>query len=206
MTASESLPASLSNLLVLRPQMEVCPRAPSLALSHQLSDNVSFSRISAQPLCRTAWGLIPNLNSLPSLCPAPSCWALGMAIGTFPFKHKSFSLSHSDPQAGSPSRLLSSSPLSWHYPRLWKHCSSGRLLSFVLCLVAPSCPTLCKLMNCSPPGSSVHGILQARILEWVSMPSSRGSSQFGNRTQVSRIAGGFFTMWATREAREYYSG
>ena len=39
-----------------------------------------------------------------------------------------------------------------------------------------SCPTLCDPMDCSPPGSSVHGILQARILEWVAMPSSRGSS------------------------------
>ena len=39
-----------------------------------------------------------------------------------------------------------------------------------------SCPTLCNPMDCSPPGSSAHGILQARILEWVSMPSSRGSS------------------------------
>ena len=38
-------------------------------------------------------------------------------------------------------------------------------------------PTLCDLMDCSPPGSSVHGILQARILEWVAMPSSRGSSR-----------------------------
>ena len=38
------------------------------------------------------------------------------------------------------------------------------------------CPTLCNPMHCNPPGSSVHGILQARILEWVAMPSSRGSS------------------------------
>ena len=43
-------------------------------------------------------------------------------------------------------------------------------------LVIQSCPTLCDLMDCSPSGSSVHGILQARILEWVAMPSSRGSS------------------------------
>ena len=43
-------------------------------------------------------------------------------------------------------------------------------------LVAQSCPTLCDSIGCSPSGPSVHGILQARILEWVSMPSSRGSS------------------------------
>ena len=43
-------------------------------------------------------------------------------------------------------------------------------------LVAQSCPTLCHPMDCSPPGSSVHGILQARILEWVAISFSRGSS------------------------------
>ena len=41
-------------------------------------------------------------------------------------------------------------------------------------LVAQACPTLCKLMDCDPPGSSAHRILQARILEWLAMPSSRG--------------------------------
>ena len=55
-------------------------------------------------------------------------------------------------------------------------------------------------MDTSPPGSSVHGILQARILEWVAMPSSRGSSQPRDQTQASHIAGGLFTGWATREA------
>ena len=50
-----------------------------------------------------------------------------------------------------------------------------------------SCPTLCNPMNCSPPGSSVHGILQARILEWVAMPSSRGSSQLRDQTWISYV-------------------
>ena len=54
---------------------------------------------------------------------------------------------------------------------------------------------------CSPPGSSVHGILQVRILEWVAIPSSRGSSQPRDRTQVSCTVGGFFTIWATREVQ-----
>ena len=49
----------------------------------------------------------------------------------------------------------------------------------------PSCLTLCNPMHCSSPGSSVHGILQARILEWVVMLSSRGSFQPGDQTQVS---------------------
>ena len=48
-------------------------------------------------------------------------------------------------------------------------------------------------MDCSPPGSSVHGILQARILEWVAMPFSRGSSQPRDGTWISCIAGRFFT-------------
>ena len=55
-------------------------------------------------------------------------------------------------------------------------------------------------MDCSPPGSSVHGIIQARILEWVAIPFSRGSSWPRDQTWVSCIAGRFFTIWATREA------
>ena len=70
----------------------------------------------------------------------------------------------------------------------------------VLCLVMQSCLTLCDPMDCSPPGSSVCGILQEGILEWAAMPSSRGSSRPRDGTQVSHIAGIFFTGWATREA------
>ena len=60
-------------------------------------------------------------------------------------------------------------------------------------LVAQLCQTLCDPMDCSPPGSSVHGILQARILEWVIIPFSKGSSRPRDQTQVSCIAGRFFT-------------
>ena len=66
--------------------------------------------------------------------------------------------------------------------------------------VSQSCPTLCDPMDSSLAGSSVHRILQARILEWEAVPFSRGSSQPRRRTQVSQIAGGFFTICATREA------
>ena len=69
----------------------------------------------------------------------------------------------------------------------------------VCVLVAQSCLTLCNPMDCNLPGSSVHGILQARILEWVAMPSWR-SSRSRNQTWVSGIASRFFTIWATREA------
>ena len=61
------------------------------------------------------------------------------------------------------------------------------MIGAVLRLVAQSCPTLCDPMDCSQPGSSVPGILQARILEWVAMLSSRGSSQHRDRTQVSQL-------------------
>ena len=64
-------------------------------------------------------------------------------------------------------------------------------------LVAQSCPTLCDPTNCSPPGFSVHGILQARILEWIAIPFSRVSSRPRNQTLVSCIAGRFFTVWTT---------
>ena len=65
--------------------------------------------------------------------------------------------------------------------------------------ITQSCPTLCDLMEYSPPGSSVCGVFQARILEWVAISFSRGSSQPWDRTQVSCIAGRCFNLWATRE-------
>ena len=64
------------------------------------------------------------------------------------------------------------------------------------CEVTQSFLTLCDPMDCSPPGSSVHGILQARILEWVAISFSRGSSQPRDRTWVSCIAGRRFILWA----------
>ena len=96
---------------------------------------------------------------------------------------------------------------------LWKSCHHSWTLDGhfwwvfeVKVLVAQLCPTLGDPMNCSPPGSSVPGISQARILEWVAISSSRLSSQPRDWTQVSYIAGRwfflflFFTIWATREA------
>ena len=76
-------------------------------------------------------------------------------------------------------------------------------------LVAQLCPTLCDPVGCSPPESTVHGILQARILEWVAISFSRGSSWPRDWTPVSCIAGRFFTIWATREVLQstsYISG
>ena len=81
--------------------------------------------------------------------------------------------------------------------------------------VTQPCPTFCDPMDCSSPGSFVHGILQARILEWVAILFSKGSSQPRDWTWVSLIAGRFFAIWATREtdllfkitrASGYYGG
>ena len=72
----------------------------------------------------------------------------------------------------------------------------NRLVINSMCMRAQSlqsCLTLCNPMDCSWPGSSVHKILQARLLDWVAMRSSRGSSQPGDQACVSCIAGGFFT-------------
>ena len=99
-------------------------------------------------------------------------------------------------KAGSAPVLLLASrrqvfPVSLH------HLPSQVCLS--LCPVTRLCPTLFNPMNCSPPGSSVHGILQTRILEWDAIFFSRGSSWPRDRAWVSYIAGRFFTIWATRK-------
>ena len=91
------------------------------------------------------------------------------------------------------------------------NCPLAFLLSFILFLftvlrvafmfyeseVAQPCPTLCDPLDCSLPGFSVHGILQARKLEWVTISFSRGSSWPRDLTQVSRIVGRRFNLWAT---------
>ena len=93
-------------------------------------------------------------------------------------------------------RFHVSSSLWWFqmFLGLWEHPSNLRSCRP---LVAQLYPTLCSPMDCRPLGSSDHGILQARILEWIAIPFSRGSSQPRNWTQVSCIAGRFFTIWAT---------
>ena len=76
--------------------------------------------------------------------------------------------------------------LPWHY---------DYMLLWSEMLVAQSCPSLCDPMDCSPIGSSAHGILQTRILEWVPISFSRGYSQPRDWTQVSRIVDRLFTIW-----------
>ena len=66
--------------------------------------------------------------------------------------------------------------------------------------IVQSCLTLCDPMDCSFPGSSIHGILQAKVLEWVAISFSRGSSWLRDWTRISHIVGRCFTVWATRKA------
>ena len=80
-----------------------------------------------------------------------------------------------------------------------------RCIPHLCVLVYQLCLTLCNYMDCSPLGSSVHEVLQARILEWVAIPFCRGSSWSRDQTLASCIAGRFFTIWATREAHNIFS-
>ena len=84
----------------------------------------------------------------------------------------------------------------------------GKALNWIYiqcaCMHAQSCPTLCDPMDRIPPGSSVHGILQARIVEWVAISSSRGSSRPRDRTRISCIScigGWILYRWAIGKAR-----
>ena len=83
----------------------------------------------------------------------------------------------------------------------WTELKTFTWLTFcsVSVLVAQSCLTLSHSMDCSPPDFSIHESLQARILQWIAMPSCRGSSWPRDWTRVSCIAGRLFTIWATRE-------
>ena len=97
--------------------------------------------------------------------------------------------------------------IDWHWwpfyqlvPERFKVAAEGVTPCRVYCLVTKSCLTLLKAMDCSPPGSSVHGISQARILEWFAISFSRGSSWPRDWTHVSCISRRILYHWATREA------
>ena len=85
-------------------------------------------------------------------------------------------------------------PRTMTISRLEVSCSITVCVCVCVCVCAQSHPTLCNPMDCSPPVSSVHGILQAKVLEWLAISCSRGSSQPMDRTWVSCIAGRFLTI------------
>ena len=94
--------------------------------------------------------------------------------------------------------------VGWVCGLLRAYKSQGRVTYFTFLIVkvsevAQSCLTLCDPVDCSPPGSSIHGFSQARILEWVAISFSRGSSWPRNQTHISLIAGRCFNLWTTRE-------
>ena len=95
-----------------------------------------------------------------------------------------------------------------HYRQILYQLSSQGIHDIIyiwLCLVIQSCLIRCDPVDCSLPGSSIHGILQAKILEWLAMPSSRGSSQPRDQTQLSHTAGGFFSHLGHQGSLVYIS-
>ena len=129
-------------------------------------------------------------------CPVQTC------LSTFPTNPEQFAM------VLDPLKNKVRSPfVAWRIPwTVWGHKESDRIeqlslslfLLWLQMLVAQLCPTLCNSKNCSPPGSSVHGISQARILQWVANSFSRGSSWPRDWTQVSNTVGRLFTIWVTR--------
>ena len=128
------------------------------------------------------------------LLPGSCCWKCGCS-------HRNCVLAHEDmsPTIGMEEQWVQTNPDPWWLGRRSSsYCPSQQTLiiliqSYVgfLCMRYKSlqlCLTLCDPMDCSPPGSSVHGILQARILEWVAMASSKGSCWPRDRTHVSYVS------------------
>ena len=147
-------------------------------------------RVCSNPCPLSRW-CHPTISS--SVAPFYSCPQSFPSSGSFPM-----------------SRLFATIPLCLHYffysylfsleihlSDLYSTVFGIWLLWLVKVLVAQSCSTLCNPRDCSLPGSSVHGIFQARILEWVAILFCRGSSQPRNWNCTSPIAGRFFTIWAT---------
>ena len=73
-----------------------------------------------------------------------------------------------------------------------------------VCVCAESCPTLCSLLDCSPPGSCVHGIFQIRILEWVAISYPTGSSPLRDQIHISCLAGSFFTTTTAGKSKNIH--
>ena len=105
-------------------------------------------------------------------------------FGRSPGEGKGYSLQYSGLE-NSVDRIVQEVAKSW--TRLSDFLSSLCDTNCCCCLVAKSCPTLCNPMDYSLPGSSVHGISQARILEWVAVSYSKGSSQSRDQTHISCI-------------------
>ena len=108
----------------------------------------------------------------------------------------------SDNQDNSVNQYIESESSPFTISGIFPICSLSSILMLLLKVKvkSQSCPTLCDPMDCSLPGFSVHRFFQARVLEWVAIAFSRGSSWPRDRTRVSHIVGRRFTLWVTREA------
>ena len=142
------------------------------------SPSVQFSSVTqtCPTLCDPMYHSTPGLPVHHQLLELTQTHAHWVSDAIQPSHPRSFP----SPPAPNPSSTLLMIRFTWK----WKSLQSG--------------PTLCDY--------TVHENLQARILEWVAFPFSRGSAQPRDWTQVSHIARGFFTSWTTREAQEYWSG
>ena len=142
-------------------------------------------------------------NGLPlsSLCGNPTDFLRPMSKPTSPWNMSQFA-SIMQSEAPFPSWFCSAYfcifPVTSHILP-WVKVSSI-LVCVCVCVYTQSCPTLCDSMHCSPPGSSVHVIFQERILKWVAISSSRGSSYPREWTHVSCISRWILYHWATWEA------
>ena len=133
-------------------------------------------------LCKTSW--LPRLKLDP--CEVPCPWPCSIPATIQPWVDGSTEGNKEgdmQPPSWAPAVLL-----AWGGPR----CHLGMSAQLFW-----SCLTVYDCVDCGPPGASVHGILQARIMEWVAMPSSRESSPPRDGTHISCIASGFFTAATT---------
>ena len=119
-----------------------------------------------------------SLRHLASLARMGWCWPKSFLLSAFPLGMKELGESLSV-------LLYQSGGGGPHEPM-----TCIQAYKYLLCCakLLQLCPSLCDPMDCSPPGSSVHGILHARILEWVAMPSSRGSSRPRDQTRISYVS------------------
>ena len=149
-----------------------------------------FPRVSSNS-CSLSWRCHPTI--LASVVPFSSSLQFFPALRYFPMSWL-FSLGGQNTET-----LASASVLAMNIQGLISFRIELFDLLAALSEVAQSCPTLCNPMNCSLPGSSIHEIFQARILEWAAISFTRRSSWPRDWTQVSRIVRRRFTVWATRE-------
>ena len=187
-----------------------------------LSFQFSSHQIRSQWIKRTrSWSVVKTLCSISLWCCQPVKYLSGISGRTRCSLHFPWFLLRGDGMTHLTGEMVRSRHPNIHIlppgkgefryrSRAWKSLPSQTPCSHLVwglvtnpgkgkVFVTQSRPTLGNLMDCNPPGSSVHGILQTGILEWVALPFSKGSSWPREQTRVSCIAGRLVTNWATGE-------